>query len=99
MKGLLRASLNIILGVVFGFGFLEAVFHTNPGLLFRGMSLPGPVDAPLTRQSYTVRYSDAERTSARSAFKRFITSFPALSFISLPVFQWEMRVASSWRAT
>ncbi len=60
MKGLLRASLNIILGVVFGFGFLEAVFHTNPGLLFRGMSLPGPVDAPLTRQSYTVRYSDAD---------------------------------------
>lgn len=60
MNSLFRAALIIILGSLVGVGLLEVVFSINPGLLFRGMSLPGPVDLPLTRQTYDVHYSDAD---------------------------------------
>lgn len=73
MKKLVQAAIKLILGVSLGLGLLETTLNINPGLLFRGMSLPGPVDPPVTSRSYTVRYSDADAFYWRPDLVRPVT--------------------------
>ena len=57
---LLKASLQLIIGVIFGLLLFEGILHANPRLLLRGMALPAPVDSPLQEQIYDVKSSDAD---------------------------------------
>ena len=59
-KSLLWAGLHFLGGLALGLLLLEAIFRANPTILLRGMALPAPLDLPLTSQTYTVRYSDAD---------------------------------------
>jgi hypothetical protein len=59
-RRLLLAALKGGIGLVIGLVILEATLRANPGLLFRGMAVPAPVDLPLTVREYDVRYSDAD---------------------------------------
>ncbi len=57
---LLRAAVQVVLGIAAGLGLLEVTLQLNPGLLWNGMALPAPAEPALMAQDYDVRYSDAD---------------------------------------
>lgn len=60
MRNLLKAIMNLLVGVILGLIFVEVVLRVNTELLLRGMALPAPIEPPVTRMEYDVRYSDGD---------------------------------------
>lgn len=60
VTSILAAFFYLLTGLVLGGASLEALLRLNPTLLLRGMIAPAPVDQPLLRMEYDVRYSDAD---------------------------------------
>ncbi len=60
LRRLLAAALQLGLGLAAGLLLLEAVLRLNPQLLIPGTPLAGSLMAPLTSQTYSVRYSDGD---------------------------------------
>jgi hypothetical protein len=60
LKRTLAAALHMAAGLAVGLLLLEAVLRLNPQLLIPGTPLAGSLAAPLTSQTYTVRYSDGD---------------------------------------